>query len=543
MFSRFSEAHTAYCYDDRAHDNSSVNFATGYSGFKAEKVSWVFGPTQETILSHRPSEPLDMVLIDGPHGYPFPELEYFFIWHLLKPGAILVLDDIHIPNIRAMYDFLCEDDMFYPLHVVATTAFFQRTDAPAFDRTGDNWWRQRFNLQNFPAWQIEGHRPALEVPFSLSFAGRRTRRCDWLRRGFIQLDDCLATDGAVSMMDLPLTKPLDGPTQVEIDVEAVGAEHRPHAAVQIAIDGKVFPNEPLGEGGRRKKLSYTVGRGEEAVLRLKFHSYGLVDADAIPGLSTMAFDKRLPGVFVHGISVRPEGGPARGWEEIARRDGSIMSFRYENQGIRFFVDQPTDSIQSFHASGQFYEHEELSLMRRHTKAGAQILDVGANIGNHLVYFEKVMGAARVLPIEPVPRAIELLRLNAALNSLRRADFGSLGIAFSNAGGFGEIKPDTPYNLGGTMIEPGGARNILLQRGDNALRGQSFDLIKIDVEGHEIEVFEGLIGVITSCRPTIFIEVLDKNRARMEAIIEAVGYEIADEFRRYPTMSNLLLKPR
>ena len=34
------------------------------------------------------------VLIDGPHGYPFPEIEYFYFYPRLKPGALLVVDDI-----------------------------------------------------------------------------------------------------------------------------------------------------------------------------------------------------------------------------------------------------------------------------------------------------------------------------------------------------------------------------------------------------------------------------------------------------------------
>jgi FkbM family methyltransferase len=65
-----------------------------------------------------------------------------------------------------------------------------------------------------------------------------------------------------------------------------------------------------------------------------------------------------------------------------------------------------------------------------------VLDVGANIGNHTVFFEKILGASKVIPIEPVSRAIDLLRLNVSLNRLMRTDLCYLGVAFGAATGMG-----------------------------------------------------------------------------------------------------------
>jgi hypothetical protein len=42
-------------------------------------------------------------------------------------------------------DFLAEDEMFEFVELVSTTAVFRRTDAKAFDPTGDGWWLQDFN--------------------------------------------------------------------------------------------------------------------------------------------------------------------------------------------------------------------------------------------------------------------------------------------------------------------------------------------------------------------------------------------------------------
>lgn len=39
-------------------------------------VEFVIGPTQSTLLEYRFTNNLQLALLDGPHGYPFPDLEY-----------------------------------------------------------------------------------------------------------------------------------------------------------------------------------------------------------------------------------------------------------------------------------------------------------------------------------------------------------------------------------------------------------------------------------------------------------------------------------
>ncbi len=95
------------------------------------------------------ARPLDLVLIDGPHGFPFAQMEYFHFYQKIRKGGVLVVDDIHIPTIRQMYDFLRDDKMWTHMEDVMTTAFFQRTDAPMFDPFGDGWERQQFNQRHF----------------------------------------------------------------------------------------------------------------------------------------------------------------------------------------------------------------------------------------------------------------------------------------------------------------------------------------------------------------------------------------------------------
>jgi len=101
-------------------------------------------------VRHRFKHPLDLAFLDGPHGFPFPELEYFYIYPHLAPGAMLVVDDIHIPTIFNLYAFLRQEDMYDLVEVIQTTAFFRRTDAPSLSPESDGWWTQNYNKARFP---------------------------------------------------------------------------------------------------------------------------------------------------------------------------------------------------------------------------------------------------------------------------------------------------------------------------------------------------------------------------------------------------------
>jgi predicted O-methyltransferase YrrM len=145
FFSRIAERHKVFCFDDRGQKASSVDYFMNCPATRSDRLDLVFGPTQLTLPRHDDHSRYDLVLIDGPHGFPFPELEYYYFYPHLKTDGLLVVDDIHIPTISRLADFLSEDQMFEKVEFVGSTAIFRRTDAPVFDPLGDGWWLQAFN--------------------------------------------------------------------------------------------------------------------------------------------------------------------------------------------------------------------------------------------------------------------------------------------------------------------------------------------------------------------------------------------------------------
>ena len=544
LFARSCASHRSYCLDDRATENSSVDFACGFPGFVKDRVDFVFGPTQKTIFQSPLEEQVDIALIDGPHGYPFPELEYFAFYRWIKPGGILILDDIHIPTINNLYRFLCEDDMFYFHSIVDSTAFFQRSQSDAMDHHGDGWWLQRYNIQRFPAYNAYAYKVNSKPPFSMRFEGSLSSLNPYFQRGFILSNGSPVTESPLSIMNFPVDGPLSGDFEVELELEAVATPQRPNAAVSIYLNEVEMPIESFA-GVSRRILSFRMTCEDAYAFSIKFHNHDLIYADEIANWPSAHFDKRLPGFRVLHISIKPSGKQHHegSSENISRHDGSIVSFDYKKTDVKFFVNQQTDSIQSYHYAGQFYEREELELIARHIAHGASVLDIGANIGNHTVYFAKVLKASRIVVIEPQVRAGTLLRTNCAINNLTQIEFQHLGIAFGEETANGSISISDPANPGGAVVKPYEAGTVQISAGDAVLANEVFDFIKVDVEGSEVAVVKGLVHLIERSKPVIFVEVWDVNRKEFDLLIEAIGYHIADEWRRYDTMTNLLLKPK
>lgn len=148
LLSHLSRAHRVFAIEG---DNRSITAVRTSPLLNSGTVEFIEGPTQVTLPRYDFTHRLQFALIDGPHGYPFPELEYYFLYPHIEPDGLLLVDDIHIPTIRRLFEFLKEDEMFRLAETVGTTAFFRRTERSLFDPHGDGWWLQKYNTRRFPA--------------------------------------------------------------------------------------------------------------------------------------------------------------------------------------------------------------------------------------------------------------------------------------------------------------------------------------------------------------------------------------------------------
>jgi FkbM family methyltransferase len=153
--------------------------------------------------------------------------------------------------------------------------------------------------------------------------------------------------------------------------------------------------------------------------------------------------------------------------------------------------------------------------------GQVVVDVGAFIGDTAIIF--LERGCKVFAFEPFPDAYQCLLYNAPA-----------AIAFNVAVGDGQpvelnyAKTDTNDGNRSVSIKAGGIATFRL---DN-LQLRSTKLIKIDVEGHELEVLAGAAKTIQIHRPIILIEANDimlkprgKSKQDIRTAIEAMGYSV------------------
>jgi FkbM family methyltransferase len=185
-------------------------------------------------------------------------------------------------------------------------------------------------------------------------------------------------------------------------------------------------------------------------------------------------------------------------------------------------------IERAHTRGQFYEHEELAYLAARLPSGMSIVDAGANTGNHTVFFAGAMRAATVRPIEPDPRAGAALRCAVAANRLANVELAGLGIAAGATPGRMRSVASEAGGLGATRLVPDAAGEVPVVPLDELVAGP-VDLLKIDVEGMEMEVLAGAERLLARERPTLFVEVADGTAAAFLAWTDCHGYRIEKLF--------------
>ena len=197
---------------------------------------------------------------------------------------------------------------------------------------------------------------------------------------------------------------------------------------------------------------------------------------------------------------------------------------------RMRVLNPNDLIQMTHLRGEFFEADSLAKLKTLIKSPTpRIIEVGANIGNHVVWYARHLDASRIYPVEPNPDAIEILDQNIAANGITpRIDRRGMGYGAGKDTGTFRTQTDNADNLGATRLvadESGGVETRTL---DALMGDEVVDFIKIDAEGMELDVLEGAQALIARDRPVIWVEVLRENMLGFaQTWCRTAGYKIVD----------------
>jgi len=208
-------------------------------------------------------------------------------------------------------------------------------------------------------------------------------------------------------------------------------------------------------------------------------------------------------------------------------------------GVTLRLD-PRDFVEReilFHGA---YEPVTLSLVRRLLSPGAVFVDVGAHVGQYSLHALAVVGSkGRVLAFEPSPATAARFRWNASLSSATGvilhhfALSDIVGVAALHHPVFHSVHG---FNSGGATLaaSSGGAEYQVALLPCTAVPALAnlarIDVLKIDVEGHELQVLHSLFvpgvprpkHIVLEYLPATFPEA-----ATIPALLREQGYALSD----------------
>lgn len=171
---------------------------------------------------------------------------------------------------------------------------------------------------------------------------------------------------------------------------------------------------------------------------------------------------------------------------------------------------------------------ERALLLQMIRPGMCVVEVGANMGAFTLAMARACAPGLLYAFEPQQRIFQILCANLAMNGVGNV------IASPDACGRAEgraVIPPLDYaaqdNFGGVSLAPVGQPGLEVRVTPlDALALPACGLIKVDVEGFEIEVIEGARETIGRCRPLLYVENDRPQHAQaLIRLIHGLGYRL------------------
>jgi FkbM family methyltransferase len=177
-----------------------------------------------------------------------------------------------------------------------------------------------------------------------------------------------------------------------------------------------------------------------------------------------------------------------------------------------------------------FEAAETELLRSFARPGTSAVDAGANVGLFTIPLALAVGSdGRVLAFEPTPETAQRLRENVRRNQLENVTVIDAALGAGRGSTRLSIAEDSAYNSTAATSAAGVSAEVRVERLDEVWEEAGrpeVSVLKVDVEGAEMDVLTGAAELLRSSRPAVLVEASEPHRAEEVARLFAEhGYRL------------------
>lgn len=214
-----------------------------------------------------------------------------------------------------------------------------------------------------------------------------------------------------------------------------------------------------------------------------------------------------------------------------------LKFKHQHRDVTLeMID--ANQVHEMMIEQTFYEHWLLSYIQK-TFNGGVLIDVGAHTGNHAVFFSMFCNFELIIAYEPNAEAFDILEKNIQRNFDVDHDkrVYSINAALGDLTGEYTMKIHDQSRSGSAMVIPAEKKETnliqMLTLDDEVEKFErKISVIKVDVEGYEMEVLRGAEKTIAKHKPDLFIET-HFNPFGIEQQLKHLGYELKERYCHAP----------
>lgn len=220
--------------------------------------------------------------------------------------------------------------------------------------------------------------------------------------------------------------------------------------------------------------------------------------------------------------------------QFPRFNPLVINVRTNNQKFKYFTIPEVDDLYDY-SRRNFYGWEDAArqIFYEWCTQSQIVIDVGAYSGVYTALAGISGGPTRIICFEPNPRMIPILERNINLNIKNRGSVtvnkfglssmdGQMWLAENDHTSASQVVSTSNFKDNSGKRE--NLTKVRVAKLDSLEITEKIDLIKVDIEGHEVDFLNGAFETLSKDKPMILMEALDSlEYSKQKDVLQRIGY--------------------